>query len=117
MYQTLAIIFGLALAATGALGFVPQAFKDGLLLGYFAVNLHHNLIHLATGVIALLCGLNSASASRVFFQVFGVIYAIVAALGFYYGDSPIFGLVANNFADTILHVGIAIVSLLIGFVL
>ena len=50
-----------------------------------------------------------------FFRVFGVIYALVAILGFVAGDSPLLGLVANNRADAVLHVVIAIVTLWIGF--
>jgi predicted Kef-type K+ transport protein len=48
------------------------------LLGLFAVNGMHNLIHLATGIVALIVGFASDSASKIFFQIFGVIYALAA---------------------------------------
>ena len=35
--------------------------------------------------------------------------------GMYYGDRPIVGLLANNYADVGLHVAIAIVALYLGF--
>ena len=54
-------------------------------------------------------------ASRVFFQAFGVIYGLVAVLGFFYGDAPLLGIVANNAADSVLHVVIAVVALYLGF--
>lgn len=117
MLKTFAIAFGVIMLLIGALGFVPQAVPDGRhLFGIFHINTIHNFIHLATGLAALLCGLASEYASRLFFQIFGILYAIVAGLGFYYMDEPILGLVANNMADNILHVAIAAASLFLGFI-
>ncbi len=115
MLKTCAIIFGIILLIIGILGFVPQANPNGLLFGLFHVNLEHNLIHLVTGVVAIICGLATEHASRLFFQIFGIIYAIIAILGFYYGDRPIFEIVANNLPDAILHVVIAVIALYLGF--
>ena len=115
MLKTFAIIFGVIMIAVGLLGFVKEAAPDGLLLGVFHVNLIHNLIHLATGIAALLCGISSVETSRLFFQIFGVVYGIVALLGYYYLDLPIFGFIANNLADAVLHTVIAAVSLYLGF--
>jgi hypothetical protein len=55
------------------------------------------------------------SASRTFFRIFGIVYALVALLGFYYRDNAIFGLIANNTADIWLHVVLAVVMLYLGF--
>lgn len=115
MLKTIAIIFGVIMLAVGVLGFIPQANPNGLLLGIFHVNFIHNLIHIATGIVAILSGLSSEYASRVYFQVFGVIYALVALLGFYYGEQPILGIIANNTADNFLHTAIALISLYLGF--
>jgi Domain of unknown function (DUF4383) len=99
----------------GLLGFVPAITPGGKLLGYFEVNAAHNIVHIVTGVIALAVGFASEKAARLFFQVFGVIYALVAVLGFAMGNQPLLGIVSNNTADTWLHVLIAIVSLYLGF--
>lgn len=115
MLKTSAIIFGIIMLAVGILGFIPQANVGNLLLGIFHVNLIHNLIHVATGIVAILCGLSSEHASRIYFQIFGIVYALVALLGFYYMDQPILGLIANNMADNLLHVIIAAASLYLGF--
>jgi len=115
MLNKIAIAFGVVFVAVGVLGFVPPLAPDGKLLGLFEVNTLHNLVHLATGVIAIIVGLNSDSASRMFFRVFGAIYALVAALGFFYVEQPLLGLVANNNADTGLHLVIAVVALYLGF--
>jgi hypothetical protein len=115
MLKKAAIALGVVFVAVGLLGFVSAVTPNGKLLGVFEVNTAHNLVHLATGVVALLVGFVSEAAARLFFQVFGVIYAVVAALGFFYGNQPLLGVVANNMADAWLHVVIAVVALYLGF--
>ena len=115
--KKIAIIFGIVFVAVGILGFVPALNPDGKLLGLFAVNGTHNIIHLATGVVALIVGYAGDSASKIFFQIFGVIYALVAVLGFVQGDQMLLGMVSNNAADTWLHVVIALVALYLGFMM
>jgi hypothetical protein len=117
MLKTFAITFGVIMLIVGVLGFVPQALPDGRnLLGLFHVNTAHNLIHLSTGLAAIVCGFLSEYASRLYFQIFGVIYGLVALLGFYYMDAPILGLIANNLANNFLHLAIAAFALYLGFV-
>src|SRR5262249_25677537 len=115
MTRSAAYVFGAAFLIAGILGFVPAATPGGMLFGLFHVNTAHNSVHLLTGVIALWTGATGLEAAKRFFQVFGVIYAAVAILGFIYGDAPIFGLIANNLGDTWLHVAVAILSLYLGF--
>jgi hypothetical protein len=104
----------------GALGFVPAATHvvDGMpmLLGIFHVNFAHNVVHLASGAVFLLCGMAGGGAARMFFKIFGIVYALVAVLGFVPSNATsIMGLISNNPADTWLHVALAIVMLAIGF--
>jgi hypothetical protein len=115
--KTIAIVFGIVFAAVGLLGFVPALNPGGKLLGIFDVNAAHNIVHLATGIIALAVGFASDRASKIFFQVFGIVYAAVAALGFFYGDALLLGIVSNNLADTWLHVVIAVIALYLGFMM
>ena len=116
MIKTAALLFGIVFLLIGILGFVPAVTPDnGMLLGVFHVNIAHNIIHLASGVVFLLCGMAGAGPSRTFFQIFGIIYAVVAVLGFYYGDNALLGLISNNAADTWLHVVLAVVMLFLGF--
>ena len=96
---------------------MPALNPEGKLLGLFAVNGMHNIIHLATGIVALIVGFTSDSASKIFFQIFGVIYALVAVLGFVQGDQMLLGMVSNNAADTWLHVVIALLALYLGFMM
>ena len=115
MVKTAAILFGLVFLLVGILGFVPSITKDEMLLGIFHVNFAHNIVHLASGAVFLLCGMSGPGPSRTFFKIFGIVYALVAALGFYYGDQPILGIVSNNMADVWLHVVLAVVMLFLGF--
>ena len=115
MIKGAAILFGLVFLVVGILGFVPAATTNEMLLGIFHVNTAHNFVHLASGAVFLICGLVGTGPSRTFFQIFGVVYALVAVLGFYYGDQPILGLISNNMADVWLHVVLALVMLFLGF--
>lgn len=113
--KEIAVIFGVVFVAMGVLGWIPAISPGGKLLGLFDVNAAHNLVHIATGVIAIVCGAASEKASRLFFQIFGVIYATLAALGFFYDDQPLLGIVSNNRANSVLHVVRAVVALYLGF--
>ena len=115
MAQKIISWFGYLLTAVGVLGFVPFLVMDGNLLGIFEVNALHNIIHLATGLIAIYIGsMNDMGKSKMFFKVFGVVYALVAVLGLLMGGN-IFGLIMTNMADTLLHIVIAAASLYVGF--
>jgi len=122
MVKGAAILFGIVFLVVGILGFVPAATPPmadgggGMLLNLFHVNTAHNLIHLASGVVFLLCGLAGAGPSRTFFRIFGVVYALVAILGLVKGNGMLLGMVANNMADVWLHVVLAVAMLYLGFV-
>jgi hypothetical protein len=115
MVKTAAVLFGVVFLLIGILGFVPAVTKDQMLLGIFHVNAAHNCVHLLSGVVALFAGMTSAGASRWYFRIFGLVYGLVAVMGFFVGDGMLLGLISNNTADTWLHVGIAAVSLILGF--
>ena len=116
MVVKLAWVFAVVFLLIGVLGFVPGITADGHLLGIFEVDLLHNIIHLATGVLAALAAWKGVELSRRFFQVFGVVYALVTVVGFVQGDT-VLGLVGVNMADNILHLAVAVVALAAGFFL
>jgi len=119
MVKSAAILFGLVFLVVGILGFVPAAtpVTDGMpmLLGIFHVNAAHTVVHLASGIVFLLCGLAGAGASRAFFKIFGIVYAIVAIWGFVAGNGNTLFVVSNNPAVTWLHVVLALAMLFLGF--
>ena len=118
MVKKAALVFGVVFFLIGVLGFVPAlAPKDDmgmpLLLGLFMVGALHNVIHLASGVLALAASKSDAYAAN-YFRVFGVVYALVAVVGFVQGDT-VLGLIHVNLADNLLHLVIALASLYLGF--
>ena len=115
MLKSAAIIFGLFFIVAGIGGFVSALAPDGMLFGIFMVGPVHNTIHIASGVAALLCAFAGAGAARKYFQIFGVVYLLVALLGFVYGNQPLMGMVEHNKADIGLHIAIAVVALFLGF--
>jgi hypothetical protein len=115
MLKTAAIVFGVVFLLVGILGFVPGITTGNMLLGIFHVNAAHNVVHLLSGAVALIAGLTNVSYARLYFRVFGVVYALVAVLGFYAGDGMLLGLVSNNMPDTWLHAVIAAAALYLGF--
>ena len=115
MLKNIGLAFGVILVLAGLAGYVPALTPDGKLLGVFAVNGAHNIVHILTGVIAMAIALASPANMAMFFKIFGVVYALVAVLGFFAGDQPLLGMIAHNMPDMWLHVAIAAVSLWLGF--
>jgi len=121
MAKTLGMLFGIVFLAVGILGFVPGVTTQGpdgmpMLLGIFMVNTAHSGVHIASGVVFLLASMAGAGAASLWFKLFGLVYAVVAVLGFMTPNGMLLGLISNNPADTWLHVGLAAAMLLIGFV-
>ena len=119
MLKKAALLFGAVFVLIGVLGFVPAlAPKDSmgmpLLLGLFMVGAVHNLIHLLSGVAALAAGYSSEAYAKLYFKVFGVVYAVVTVVGFIQKDT-VLGLIHVNLADNLLHLAIAVAALALGF--
>lgn len=118
MLKKAALYFGIVVLAVGILGFVPGITMENdegakLLLGIFHVDALHNVVHILTGAVAIAAS-QSRNYARLYFQVFGVVYAIVTVIGFVQGDS-VLGLFPVNLADNFLHVLIAAAALYLGF--
>ena len=114
--QLYALIFGLVLVSAGIVGFFYEAsFSTGdgaprdAVFGILDVNGWHNIVHILSGLIGLAAA-GSYASSRFYALGFGVIYIVVAILGFIYGDGDsIVGLVPINTEDNVLHalIGVA----------
>jgi Domain of unknown function (DUF4383) len=113
-YITAAGVIGVA---TGLLGFVDNAFvgapaNDAI----FATDAVHNVIHIATGVLALYIGLATAGATQAGGVIgFGLLYLVLAVV--LMATPSMFGLmdVDVNPADDLLHVGLGLVTSAVGF--
>ncbi len=98
-------IMGAALLIAGVWGFL-----DGERVLIFHVNTAHNVVHVASGLVALACGFAGERPSRVFAWVFGSVYLLVAGLGFA-GVAPAIELLHLNGPDNWLHLVIGAVFL------
>jgi hypothetical protein len=114
------VFAGVSLIGAGLLGFVagnPIASADPNAL--FRVNAVHNIIHLATGALALWLGLGTRGYTLSTGLIgYGALYAVVAVV--LVVDPTLFGLFSDapaNVLDQVLHVALAIVSLGLGWML
>jgi len=111
--KMVAMIAGAILVLIGLLGFVLA--PEGELLGLFDVNLLHNLVHLLSGAVLLGAAfMNNGANARITVLVVGVVYALVAIVGFA-APGYIEGLVGDTtntvgfMADNVLHLVLAVV--------
>jgi hypothetical protein len=109
MNKNLVLVLGVVLTLVGLWGF----FADGRVL-WFDVNALHNIVHLASGLLAIVFAMRGEAGAVTFSKVFGVVYALVAVLGFVAGDFTR-SLLNTNSADHWLHLVLAVVFLWIGF--
>jgi hypothetical protein len=108
LVRPLALILGIALLAAGALGFFVKPFP------VFSVNALHNVVHLASGALALIAVGAGYGAARLFLIVFGLVYAAVTIAGFL-NVQQVVTLLHLNSADNFLHLAIAAACLVVGF--
>jgi len=108
-------LLGIVLTAVGILGFIPFLAPDNNLLGIFAINSAHNVVHLLSGIVGLAAGfLASGQYARWYALVFGLVYALVTVIGFIQ-TTTVLGLIPINLPDNLLHTAIAVVSLAVYF--
>lgn len=82
MAKTYALVTGWVLIILGVLGF----FMNPLLgLSFLPTMPVHNGIHLVSGIWGAWAGSSSERAAAVFSKLFGVIYTLVALIGFFGG--------------------------------
>lgn len=108
MIKSLTWILGIVLLLVGIAGYVT-----GDMLLWFQVDPIHNAVHVLSGIVGIGAAMSGTSYSRLYLIIFGIVYALVAVIGFATGD--IFGLFGVNDADNYLHAAIALVSLGAGF--
>jgi len=114
LVQKAGLIMGALFLAGGMLAFVPGVTKDGMYFGFFMVNTAHNVMHIASGAMFIAASLFGAKPARLWFQIFGAFYALLAGVGFVVGDGLIFGLIMNSLFDSWGHAGLALIMLSVG---
>jgi hypothetical protein len=115
--KTFAGIIGGVFLAVGLLGLILNP-TGGLLLGTFAVDLLHNIIHLVVGVAGIGAWYLGFVESRIFNKVLGVVYLVLGVLGFIpplFDDGQFLGILHLNNADNILHLVVGAIAAYFGF--
>lgn len=112
MLRMFAVLLGIAFIFAGVAGNMPMFMKDSMLFGYVMVDSTHNLIHLITGVIAIMAA-TRYSLTKLFFKLLGLIYTVIAVYGFWSnGDLMI---THTNYNGNIFHLVVGVLSLYLGF--
>ncbi|MDB5266811.1 MAG: TonB-dependent siderophore receptor [Parcubacteria group bacterium] len=112
MGKTSASVFGWVLVVVGVLGFIPNPIVGSG--GIFVTDLLHNLVHIISGAIFLWAAYSAPMKAGAVMKTFGVIYLLLAVLGFFSSGDMLLGLISSNMADTYLHLVLGIVFVLAG---
>lgn len=116
MSKTIAIVFGVVFVLVGLLGmFVPNPLVGAGAL--FDTNMAHDIVHLLFGIILLIVAFTAPMKSALWLKILGVVYLIVALLGFLMAPAGgmLLGLIETNDADHWLHILLGVVLLVAGF--
>ena len=104
MLKQFTLVLGVVLLGVGIWGSIIGGHDHVLVL--FGVNFKHNAVHIASGALALLAGFAGFQAAKNFCLVFGLVYGLVAVLGFVNFTTAV-TMLNLNAADNFLHLGIA----------
>ncbi|MEI6400079.1 MAG: DUF4383 domain-containing protein [bacterium] len=104
MTKKVTMILGVVVLLVGLLGFVNNP-----VLGIFAVDAIHNLIHIIVGIV-LIMGAKGANTAKTLKTV-GIVVILVALLGFFVSndEGKILGLIMSNSAANWLHLILGVV--------
>ncbi len=112
--KTIAMVFGVVYLLVGILGFVLGGTS---LLGIFAVDTLHNIVHLLLGILGIAAAY--MGMARMYCQVVGVVLLLLGVVGFVTvpvdGPLPILG-IHLNVADHLLHLVTGAILAYFGFV-
>lgn len=117
MAKTAALALGVVFVIVGILGWIPNPVVG--MGALFDTNHAHDLVHIIIGAILVAVSLMFEASSALALKVFGVVYLLVAVLGFVMtpNGGELLGLVQTNTADHVLHIILGIVLLGLGFTL
>ncbi len=107
---------GIVLVAVGLIGFIDNPLVGENPNALIPTDVVHNIVHLATGALALYIAFGLRGANRVNGTIgFGVLYAVIFVAVLL--DNDLFGLfqVPANEVLHIIHATLAVVSLAVGY--
>jgi len=111
MFRILAVLFGIAFIYIGAAGFLPSVTSNAAFLSMLDISRMLGMVYIASGVLAIMAA-TGMKLTKLYFLLVGFVYIAGSIVGFVHnGDLMIMHV---NTADNYFHLGIGIVSLLIG---
>src|SRR5712664_998598 len=114
--KTVALVVGIVFVLVGILGFIPALVPGGALLGIFAVNALHSIVHLLVGILGVAAAYTGLP--RLYNRVIGIVYLALAVLGFIpvlIINGALLSLVSINLADNLLHLVVGAALTYVGF--
>ena len=112
MIKKFTLVLGIMLLIGGVLGFMTGRHDHNLVV--FGVNASHNMVHILSGILAIVTSLISLKAAKWYCLIFGAVYGVVTAAGFISMHQAV-TLLNLNTADNFLHLGITAACLYFGF--
>lgn len=124
--QKLSLVYAVILTLVASINYIPGLTDgEGLAFGIFALDIYDDALHLASAIWALLAGLRSAHAARLFLILFGAAYLGDGVFGMFTGwgflDLGIFtnaslgpSLSFLRIAANLPHLGLGAVALVAG---
>jgi hypothetical protein len=117
--QRVAQIFGVVFILLALVGFYAGGMNmeadpatAPMILGQFPVNLLHSIVHLLFGIWGLAAS-RSFTGARQYAQIAGVIYLVLAVVGYFMPDG--FGLIPLGGNDVWLHLALGAILAAVGF--
>src|SRR5919109_1361110 len=118
--QRVAQIFGVVFILVAIVGFLATGMRNmeadptaaPRLLGMFAVNVLHNVVHLLFGIWGLVAS-RTYGGARSYARIVGVLYLLLAGVGFISPNG--FGFVPLGGNDIWLHAVLGLVLAIVGF--
>lgn len=119
---------GAVFLLVGILGFVPgitsnigdlsfaSHHSEAMLLGLFQVSVLHNVVHLLFGVLGIIAGRSGNGATR-YLVWGGAVYLVLGVYGVLVPHGSPANFVPVNGADNVLHFGLGIGMVALGFIL
>jgi hypothetical protein len=101
IHQRISIGFFVVLLGAASLNYIPGITDaDGVAFGVFALDIFDDSLHLASAIWALVAGLMSARAARMFLVIFGALYLGDGVMGLITGSGYLdFGIFTYGFQD------------------
>jgi hypothetical protein len=114
MTKKLAVTFGWIFIVAGILGLISTPIIGGAPGAFFAADTARTVVNFLSGIIFLWVAYGAPHNSRKTLKVFGIIYLIIAILGFFSSSGTVLGLIATNTADNWVALIFALVCLWAG---